>query len=67
MMRRQTTGWVIESFPALRSSSNGWEGVLTSFVHPFKTGDFAAHITRNWGRRESLFERLFDLVSYQVI
>ena len=34
---------------------------------PVKTGDFAAHITRNWGRRESLFERLFDLVSYQVI
>ena len=67
MMGRQTTGWVIESFPASRSSSNGWEGVLTSFVPPLNTSCFAVHITRNGGRRENLLERLFDLVSYQVI
>ena len=29
--------------------------------------DFAVHITGNWGRLKSFFEKSVDLVSYQVI
>ena len=63
-MRR---GGSLKTSAAPRVSRNGWEGVLTSFVHPLNTGYFTAHITRNWGRLKSFFEKSFDLVSYQVI